>query len=167
MLITIRDASMPASRMPVFVASCTALTNGSYLSLKVRVNAQSMILPFTWVPKSILQTSSYCILNQYLRVGMWGRKSKFQNKSSCKWHTETSCIRKSPAELCRLLHLVYSVQHSCSNYSRWEMQFPVQYPNENIKKKYYRNAEWRTVSNSLDKLRSFVLGIHLACQLRE
>jgi hypothetical protein len=53
--------SIPASFIPVFVASFTASSKVSYLGLKATVKAQSIIYPSTWHPKSILLTSSYSI----------------------------------------------------------------------------------------------------------
>jgi len=54
--------SIPASLIPVFVASFTASKSLSYLGLKATVKAVSIILPHIYVPKSILQTSSYSIV---------------------------------------------------------------------------------------------------------
>ncbi len=51
--------SIPASLIPVLVASFTANNRGSNLGLNATVNAQSIIWPLTYVPKSILHTSSY------------------------------------------------------------------------------------------------------------
>lgn len=50
--------SMPAYFIPSFVLAFTASKSLPNLGLKATVNAQSIILPFTWQPKSILQTSS-------------------------------------------------------------------------------------------------------------
>ena len=55
-----RRTSIPASLTPVFVASFAACASASYVGLKWTVHALSMMRPLTWVPKSILQTSSYC-----------------------------------------------------------------------------------------------------------
>lgn len=54
--------STPAVLIPVFVASRAASTSGSNYGLNATVNAESTIHPFTYVPKSILQTSSYSIV---------------------------------------------------------------------------------------------------------
>jgi len=54
--------SIPASLTPVIVASFTHSNSLSYLGLKATVKAQSIILPSTYVPKSILQTSSSSIV---------------------------------------------------------------------------------------------------------
>jgi hypothetical protein len=54
--------SIPDSLRPVFVESFTHSKSLSNLGLKATVKAQSIILPSTWVPKSILHTSSYYIV---------------------------------------------------------------------------------------------------------
>lgn len=46
-------ASIPASFIPVFVAALTASNNGWYFGLNATVNAQSIIVPFICVPKSV------------------------------------------------------------------------------------------------------------------
>ena len=53
-----RRTSIPDSLIPHSVASRTASRSGSYMSLNVLVNAQSMIRPLICVPKSNLMTSS-------------------------------------------------------------------------------------------------------------
>eukprot|EP00982_Pelagococcus_subviridis_P008937 30890-Pelagococcus_subviridis.AAC.8 len=50
--------SIPDSFIPHSVASLTASRSGSYLGVKVFVNAQSMMRPLICVPKSNLMTSS-------------------------------------------------------------------------------------------------------------
>lgn len=55
-------ASIPAAFIPLFVASLAASNNLSYCGLKATVKAVSIIKPFTYVPKSILHTSSYSIV---------------------------------------------------------------------------------------------------------
>eukprot|EP00160_Parvularia_atlantis_P000053 Unigene10044_Nuclearia_a/m.30683 Unigene10044_Nuclearia_a/g.30683 ORF Unigene10044_Nuclearia_a/g.30683 Unigene10044_Nuclearia_a/m.30683 type:complete len:346 (+) Unigene10044_Nuclearia_a:333-1370(+) len=58
--ISLSRASMPAARMPAFVASRTASLSGSNCGSNETVKAQSMMRPLTCVPKSILHTSPYC-----------------------------------------------------------------------------------------------------------
>lgn len=45
------------TRMPVLVASLTASSKLSYVGSQLIVNAESTILPCTWMPKSTLRTS--------------------------------------------------------------------------------------------------------------
>ena len=54
-----KRTSIPASLIPVSVASFAAISKLSYFGLNATVNALSIIHPSTYVPKSILQTSSY------------------------------------------------------------------------------------------------------------
>jgi len=51
--------STEAYLIPSLVLALTASSNWSYLESKATVNAESIILPFIWQPKSILQTSDY------------------------------------------------------------------------------------------------------------
>mmetsp|Transcript_26224 Transcript_26224/g.69539 ORF Transcript_26224/g.69539 Transcript_26224/m.69539 type:complete len:288 (-) Transcript_26224:174-1037(-) len=55
-----RRTSMPAALTPALVDSRTASASISNCGSKWTVQAESMMRPLTWVPKSILQTSPYC-----------------------------------------------------------------------------------------------------------
>eukprot|EP01018_Ginkgo_biloba_P039003 Gb_20448 [translate_table: standard] len=57
--ISHKRTSMPASLIPVFVASLEASSSGSNMGLNATVKAQSTICPSTCVPKSSFMTSSY------------------------------------------------------------------------------------------------------------